>query len=169
MEQHRQANSSKNQKIVLLGGPIQRAINQNGRFDHRLKTIIIALSDVLEKSGYKVLSAHIDEGFGENIPNSSAKITKRDYCWMQLCDVYIALFVPNEQGEQIRSDGTHIEIGWASAMAKPIVLIGEDMPNEQNSHLIRGLNAIANVRFIELEKIISDPVIINTILFDLFQ
>ncbi len=143
--------------VVFLGGPIQQAVDMNGQFNGNLKNLIIDLIDVFETSDIEVLSAHAAESFGDSTPHDSGDITARDYRWMQLCDVYIAIFFKNGHNDYIKSDGTHIELGWASAMGKPIILIGDNLPNEQNSHLVRGLGTIASVEFMELKEVVLNP------------
>ena len=142
---------------VFLGGPIQHASDESGCFDGRLKNLVLCLVDILEQAGYEVLSAHIAEDFGGLPPSSSEELVLRDYGWLELCDVYAALFVRGSSGQYIRSDGTHIEIGWASALGKPIVIIGDDVPCDEHSHLLRGLGAFVHVQFVSIAEIESAP------------
>ncbi|MDX3570891.1 hypothetical protein [Streptomyces sp. ID05-47C] len=44
------------------------------------------------------------------------------------------------------SPGTHIEIGWASALNKPIVLLLE--ANQDYAFLVRGLHTVADVTYL---------------------
>jgi len=144
-------------KSVLLGGPIQHAIDRDGVFDGRFKNLILCLVEILEEAGYRVFSAHLVEDFGDLTPaENSADIVTRDHGWMQRCDVYVAVF-PRNGGEFIRSDGTHVEIGWASALGKPIVLVGDGIPSKENSHLVRGLGAITRVQFVPIKDVEGDP------------
>jgi hypothetical protein len=140
---------------VFLGGPIHHARDENGCFDSRLKGLILCLVQVLERAGYEVLSAHVAEDFGNLPPPSSEELVLRDYGWLQLCDVYAALLVRGNSGEYIRSDGTHIEIGWASSMGKPIVIIGDDVPSDEHSHLLRGLGVFVHLQFVPIAEIES--------------
>jgi nucleoside 2-deoxyribosyltransferase len=150
-------------KTVLIGGPIQHASGNDGHFSRHLKRLILYVATILERASYRVLSAHIAEDFGNLSLVDSAELVLRDYSWMQFCDVYIALFIKNNSQQYIRSDGTHVEIGWASAMHKPIILLGDDIPSEQNSHLVRGLGAISHVQFISIADIKRDPDTLITI------
>jgi len=150
-------------KTVVIGGPIQHASGDAGHFNRHLKRLILYVATILEKASYRVLSAHIAEDFGNLALVDSAELVLRDYGWMQLCDVYIALFIKNYSQQYIRSDGTHVEIGWASAMHKPIILLGDDVPSKENSHLVRGLGAISHVRFVSIADVERDPDILLTI------
>jgi len=149
-------------KTILIGGPIQSAIDDAGNFDDNLKTAIMLITNAFIDAGFNVLSAHIVEQFGKNIPETSESIARRDYEWMARCDLYVAVFATNAQGEFIRSDGTHIEIGWACALHKPLILVGSGIPNKQNSHLVRGLSGISKVQFLELIDVISSPTLLIT-------
>ena len=53
------------------------------------------------------------------------------------CDIYVAILSTNENKEFIRSDGTFIEIGWAYALNKPIVLIVDEDVMEKTSDLLK--------------------------------
>jgi nucleoside 2-deoxyribosyltransferase len=150
-------------KTVLIGGPIQYASRNNGHFNRHLKRLILYVASILQKANYRVLSPHIVEDFGNLALVDSTEIVLRDYHWMQFCDVYIALFVKSNAQQYIRSDGTHVEIGWASAMRKPIILLGDDVPSKENSHLVRGLGAISHVQFVSIADIQLDPDTLITI------
>lgn len=148
----------RDKKSILLGGPIQHAMHREGAFDDHLKKAILRLINILEGSGYQVFSAHVAENFGDLTPSTdSTQIVTRDYHWMQLCDVYVAIFPRKNSGEYVRSDGTHIEIGWASAFGKPIILLGDGVPNQENSHLLRGLRAITSMQFVAMTDIEYNP------------
>jgi nucleoside 2-deoxyribosyltransferase len=141
--------------IVFLGGPIQYAISGRG-FDGDLRQLISSLYDVLTGAGVEVLSAHVEERFGEiDLSEEALYVTKRDFEWMQRCDAYLCVLPPGEGGRPYRSDGTCIELGWASAMAKPVIMIWE--PCLVHSHLIAGLSAIGNVRYMPIDEVKTDP------------
>ena len=104
-----------------------------------------------------VHSAHRVENFGEmDISGKSNAITKRDYDWMISCDIFIA-FLPDENGEILRTDGTCVELGWASSLGKPIILL---RGKSQARPLIDGLDAIATVNIVMIEQFIDDPSIL---------
>ncbi|MED4128870.1 nucleoside 2-deoxyribosyltransferase [Shouchella miscanthi] len=66
--------------------------------------------------------------------------TEIDFKEISACDLFVAF--PGAPA----SPGTHIEIGWASALNKPIVLLLEE--EKDYAFLINGLGTIANVTFI---------------------
>lgn len=144
-------------KSVFLGAPIQHASDTTGRFDDRIKQLILDLVTTLEAVGFEVFSAHLAEDFGSCPPSNPDEVTLRDFKWMLGCDAYIAVFPRGQSGELVRSDGMHVEIGWASSMKKPILIAGGDRRDEVFSHLIRGLDVLTNVEWIPLGSGLNDP------------
>ncbi len=72
---------------------------------------------------------------------SPDQCTKLDYDAIKECDLFIAF-----PGVPV-SPGTHIEIGWASAMGKEIILLLAEK-EENYAYLIRGLHTVSNVHYI---------------------
>lgn len=69
--------------------------------------------------------------------------TKIDFDEIRSCDLFVAF--PGSPA----SPGTHIEIGWASALKKKIVLLLE---NERDyAFLIQGLSVVADVEYINFK------------------
>jgi nucleoside 2-deoxyribosyltransferase len=135
----------KNEITVFIGGPIQNAIESNGSFDIKLKQLIKNVISISQTNGYKVLSAHVYENFGEmDVSGKYAEVCRRDFNWMKECDVFIAVFPLKPSGEIIHSSGTCVELGWASVLKKRIVIIRDSATSY--SHLIAGLDAIADVK-----------------------
>ena len=151
-------------KKVFIGGPIQHAIGPKG-FDSCLRSAITFLINTLQHEGFEVFSAHNEERFGDiDMESQSEEITFRDFCWARDCDAYVCLLPANEYGKPYRSDGTHIEIGWASAYGKNIVILFD--PSVSYSHLINGLHSIAPVTLLPIESVLNKPSILITILQD---
>ncbi|WP_269147326.1 nucleoside 2-deoxyribosyltransferase [Planococcus antarcticus] len=67
-----------------------------------------------------------------------------DFKEISICDLFVAF--PGSPA----SPGTHIEIGWASALNKPIILLLEE--EKDYAFLIKGLGTVANVTFIRYLK-----------------
>jgi nucleoside 2-deoxyribosyltransferase len=76
---------------------------------------------------------------------------------MQKCDVFIALLPKSSDGKLARSDGTHVELGWASALGKPIILVVDSDVEGETSHLVKGLGAVAHVTRVDSQALRSDP------------
>nr|WGD65771.1 nucleoside 2-deoxyribosyltransferase [Bacillus subtilis] len=69
--------------------------------------------------------------------------TKIDFDEISTCDLFVAF--PGSPA----SPGTHIEIGWASALKKKIVLLLEK--DRDYAFLIQGLNVVADVEYINFK------------------
>jgi len=72
-----------------------------------------------------------------------SECTRIDYKEIAACDVFVAF--PGAPA----SPGTHIEIGWASAWNKPIVLLLDE--GAEYAFLVRGLSAVADVQMITID------------------
>lgn len=139
-------------KCVFLGGPIQYALNGNG-FDSTLKDTILSIRACLTDSGYKVFSAHLAEEFGKKTADFvSNEIVERDYAWMVTSEVFIAVLPLMNSQEPYRSDGTHVELGWASSLKKPIVIVGNSPLAEPYTHLVRGLSVLTSCEVVDINS-----------------
>jgi nucleoside 2-deoxyribosyltransferase len=146
---------------VLVGGPIQYAIGADGNFDQGLESAVRAITATLESNGLRVLSAHLVEGFGnEDLAGKSQEVATRDYGWVLTCDVFVAVLPAAEGGRPYRSDGTCVEIGWAAAHKKPVVLVLDS--EAEYSHLVQGLSAITHVRRVDYDETVRDPSLLVT-------
>jgi len=135
----------KKELTVFIGGPIQCAIESNGAFNKRLHQLIENVTSKTQSMGFRVLSAHVYENFGKmDVSGMYAEVCSRDFKWMNDCDAYIAILPLKPNGEIIHSSGTYVELGWASALKKKIVIIRDSAP--KYSHLVAGLYAIADVK-----------------------
>lgn len=83
----------------------------------------------------------------------------RDYAWMRECDVFVPV-LPVLDGTLLRTDGTHIELGWASALGRPIVGITDQPFAESASHLLKGLAKVAAATFLSAKEIATDPALL---------
>jgi len=143
---------------VFVGGPIQHALIQQ-RFDARVQQTLAAVLSIVSEVADSVLSAHAAEEFGVLTPKmESAYIARRDFGWMQRCDAFVAVLPIQPDGAPYRTDGTFIEIGWATAFGKPAVLLVEGPSgNEQHSHLVRGMPAVADIVNFNLTELLRAP------------
>jgi nucleoside 2-deoxyribosyltransferase len=145
--------------VIFLGGPFQFALTKQG-FDGKLRSLIIRLLQELEDAGFQVLSAHRFESFGlMDVEGQSEKVAERDFQWMCQCDVFVALLPLDDDCKPVRSDGTCVELGWASALRKPIVVVRST--RHVYSHLITGLVAITSASTLDYEEVIRTPGLVN--------
>lgn len=142
---------------AFLGGPIQ-VLSRDPLLLARLEGAVQAIVHAFRSNAMQVFSAHLAEDFGATTfewqPHS---IAKRDLMWMRSCDVFVALLPPDQGGSLARSDGTHVELGWASALGKPIVLVSDTKLEGQFSQLVTGLPAIAQVWRADFFEVMDDP------------
>jgi hypothetical protein len=101
--------------------------------DHGLARYLITMAAELERAGHSVFSAHRREQFGRDLwpPNLC---TPFDRVEMQLADCVVAF--PG------RSYGVHVELGWASALLKPILIVTEE-PAAWQTPLVEGLSTLS--------------------------
>lgn len=142
---------------VFVGGPIQHALDGT-HFDERVKQIILFIIDRLREANCLISSAHLLERFGLDTADLNPdEVARRDFRLMQECDFFVAVLVPADGEGILRTDGTHVELGWASAMQKPVIIVTMQQCMPHLSHLVRGLNQITGVRFLDLERIYGEP------------
>jgi|SRR5476649_452874 len=140
---------------VFIGGPIQYMLESEDA-KSKMKSLIAKLSEYVEQSAGVVLNAHTVEEFGDKLALWDVKsIAWRDYNWMCECDIFIALFASDSYGHVLRSDGTHIEFGWATAMNKPAVMVTESLTFAPASDLLKGLIEENRIKHITFEQLFS--------------
>jgi nucleoside 2-deoxyribosyltransferase len=132
---------------VFIGGPIQHAL-ENGRIESSLAQTLKTFTRAFENQGYAVFSAHAAERWGASTAQfSPEQVTRRDYSWIRQADIYICVLPAKGDGSIWPSGGTHVELGWASALGVPILILWDPAVADQYSHLFRGLYAVAPVRY----------------------
>lgn len=126
-------------KKCFLAAPFKSLVDN---ITYRMKDediiTITNLIQYLEGKGYDVHNAHKRESWGKNFM-SPEECTKIDFDEIKSCDLFIAFL------GKAASPGTHIEIGWASAFGKPIVLLLFNSEKDY-AYLVRGLYTIGNVK-----------------------
>ncbi|MFE2442730.1 nucleoside 2-deoxyribosyltransferase [Streptomyces melanosporofaciens] len=126
---------------VFLGGPFKGLLDPvTGRVPEADRAGYTTLIDAFEERGWRVFSAHRTEAWGDALV-SDQECTRRDWEWMLGCSVFVAL--PGQPA----SPGTHVELGWASALGRPTVVLVE--PGTECAALVGGLPGIAPVRLLE--------------------
>ncbi|GAA2287451.1 hypothetical protein GCM10010145_67940 [Streptomyces ruber] len=142
---------------VFVGGPIQHAILQDGFVGHLQDAITTAIQTVTE-NGANVFSAHVVEKFGaETAAFTPEQVSVRDFRWMRKCDVFVPVLPLLEDQTLRRTDGTHVELGWATALGRPIVIITKQPFVESASHLLKGLYRVGSVRTIDFDEFTEKP------------
>ncbi|MCA3585161.1 MAG: nucleoside 2-deoxyribosyltransferase [Methylocystis sp.] len=140
--------------VVFVGGPIQHAVTK-GSFHAPTRGLIEQLLLDLEARGLKTLSAHRVEAYGEvDMSTEWNAVSRRDIAWMRMADAFVAVLPNDPGGGPMRTDGTCVELGWASALDRPIILVRDSAAI--HSHLIRGLAAVARVQELEFDAVARD-------------
>lgn len=128
-------------KKIFLAAPFKSLVDEKtNKMENNSKNQIVAFIAYLENKGFSVHNAHKREAWGENFM-PPAQCTQIDYEEIEKCDILIA-FPGNPP-----SPGTHIELGWASALKKRIIILIKD-DFENYAYLVRGLHKVADVTYI---------------------
>ncbi len=147
---------------VFVGGPIQNAIGPDGSFHAATRSTILTVIAALRNRGHRILSAHLFENFGEmDVSGQYQEVCHRDFQWMRQCDLFVAVLPLDGAGNVICSSGTAVELGWASAMGKPIALVCD--VSSRYSHLVIGLDAVARVAKIDINRLDLDAALCRAV------
>jgi nucleoside 2-deoxyribosyltransferase len=122
---------------LFVCGPITHALRADG-FDPEVRSLVETVTHALSTRGYHLLSAHHLENFGASIPADAREVFVRDWQLAQQADAMIFLFPSDDEGRLIRTDGTFMELGWASALGKPLFVLA-DPDSTGRSYLFDGL------------------------------
>lgn len=129
-------------RTAFLAGPFKGVVDQKTgimrTFDRERYEVLI---DHLEDRGYTVYNAHKRESWGANFLTPE-ECTRLDYEQIEDCDLFVAF--PGCPA----SPGTHIEIGWAAALGKQLMLLLEE--GHTYAYLIQGLHTVGDVRFVSM-------------------
>lgn len=125
---------------VFVAGPFRNLIDPaTGLVPPRQQERFEALIAYFESGGCTVFNAHKREKWGAAFL-AAGEFTRLDFAEVSRSDVLVAIPGPPA------SPGTHIELGWASALGKPIVLLLErDTDYAPMLHGLRGLSPTAIV------------------------
>ncbi|WP_405765008.1 nucleoside 2-deoxyribosyltransferase [Streptomyces sp. NBC_01538] len=130
-----------NGRKVYVGGPFQAVLHGDQlRIHDAYRGLYEDLIDGFEQRGWRVFNAHRREAWGAQMLDAPTS-TRMDFADIAECDVVVAT-----PGANPASPGTHIELGWASALGKKIVLLLQE--GESYAALIDGLPAVADVTFV---------------------
>jgi hypothetical protein len=114
-----------------LTAHLRRGADGARTLDAGVRRLVTALEDALRSAGHDVFLAHRLEDFGARLRPPEV-CTPFDLLEMQHADVVVA--VPR------RSFGVHVELGWATALGIPALVLAED--GEELPPLLGGLPTI---------------------------
>ena len=129
-------------RTAFLAGPFKAIVDpETGVMSTFDRDRYEALIGHLETRGYTVHNAHRRESWGANFL-SPEECTRLDYEQIRDCDLFVAF--PGRPA----SPGTHIEIGWATAFGKPLILLLEE--GHTYAYLVQGLHTVGDVRYVSI-------------------
>ncbi len=138
---------------IFLGAPFTQDINKNTSIVHTHKVnFIINLIEQLEQKGHVVRNAHKREKFGKELMHPLV-CTKEDFKEIQDCDLFLAI-VGNPP-----SGGVQVELGWASALNKRIILLLHE--ETEYSPLVNGLSSVTDSKIIRFRDETEIPKILE--------
>lgn len=137
-------------KKAFIGGPISHLLSKYG-FDEDFVRIHIMVMEILEQADYQIFSAHLVENYGNEKIEPDEVIVDRDLRWIDEADLCIFL-LPTRSDEAIRTDGTYIELGYASAKCSNIVCFWDSSNPDYYSPMYRGMT-IEKVKMYDINKI----------------
>ena len=127
-------------RSVFVAGPFKALVDPaTGEMDASHKERLLRLIDFFERRGVTVYNAHRREAWGKEFL-APEECTRIDFEEIGAADLFVAL--PGSPA----SPGTHVEIGWASALRKPLVLLLEE--DREYAFLVRGLPEVARARLV---------------------
>jgi len=127
-------------KRIFVGAPFHNYINPNtGIFLNDKKLMLECIINCCENKGHTVMNSHIRENWGKSwmLPE---ECTPLDYNEILNADIFVA--VPGNPP----SGGVHVELGWASALKKRIIIFLEK--GKKYSNLVIGLREVSEVDYI---------------------
>lgn len=134
---------------MFLAGPFKSLVDpETGEMSEEAVGFYTRIIDHFERRGWTVHCAHRREAWGRAFMAPEV-CTRIDYDEIAACDVFVA--APGSPA----SPGTHVELGWASALGKPMVLLLEE--DRDYAFLVQGLDTITTVRRVAVSGYRVDP------------
>ncbi|MFO0572410.1 MAG: nucleoside 2-deoxyribosyltransferase [Polyangia bacterium] len=157
------------QRTILVGGPIQHAL-VGALFSPVVRRQIEGVLEQIRATGAAVLSAHVVEEYGlKTAQLTPDAVSRRDFAWMRACDLFVAVLPVDADGTLLRTDGTYVELGWASALGKPVLVLVPDAAQHGLSHLVQGLRQVTAVRLYDLGRALEEPGAIRSVVGSLLD
>jgi nucleoside 2-deoxyribosyltransferase len=133
---------------IFLAAPFTQYLEPGeGRIVPALCEALRAVAELLRARGFDVFLAHEREQWGGDV-YAPERCTPLDWAELRRADVVVAF--PRKSG------GVHVELGWASALSKPIVIVLE--PAGGDSPLVTGLGMVTRVELIRSPALLEAAV-----------
>ncbi len=126
---------------IFLACPISKYLDGNEFTDNNFRTFITDVYDLCKRYSDNVFFSLKREDFGKERMEDDV-CTPLDYVGIKECDLVIA--IPED------SMGVAVELGWASASNKDIILVLDD--NYSYSPLVKALGTVTSCDIIDLKE-----------------
>jgi nucleoside 2-deoxyribosyltransferase len=123
---------------IFLGTPITPLLGSDGLFDKKAMNHLKIILNDLKSCEFDVFCAIEREEWGHALMEG-IECTVLDYKGLEESDIFLAF--PNS------SYGVHMELGWASALQKPIIMVVNEDIGVKTS-LVEGLNTVTPSKII---------------------
>lgn len=127
---------------IFLGTPIAPLLGNDGLFDEKAANHLKTILNDLKSYEFDVFCAIEREKWGHALMEGN-ECTVLDYKGLEESDIFLAF--PNS------SYGVHMELGWASALQKPIIMVVNEDIGVKTS-LVEGLNTVTPSKIINYKS-----------------
>lgn len=110
--------------------------------DNTYKEFLETIERDLIVEGFSVHLPHRDTNLWGKVYLGPEEIVKKNWEKINSCDIIVAY--PQ------KSRGVHVEVGWASALKKTVVILLDS--SEDESELVKGLSSIATTILIRFDN-----------------
>lgn len=131
---------------IFLAYPFTQLLNEEtGLVDLKNTDFLKNTVNDLKESGYNVFSAQHREAFGHELMDPDTA-THLDFDEMKNTDLVVAF-----PGQFPISGGVHVELGWASALGKTIIIFLHE--DQMYTPMVDGLHTITKVKYIKFNNL----------------
>jgi Nucleoside 2-deoxyribosyltransferase len=129
---------------VFFSAPFSRLCSVQAGFEPRFRGYFEAIICKLRERGHSLYSAHMIENWGTKLRDPKSMVAE-DFAGVRNCDALVAYL-----GGPV-SEGVLVELGWASAHEKQIILLLE--VRREYSPLVTNLNALVHSHKLYLDEV----------------
>ena len=129
---------------IFLAAPFTQMLDSDGAFEPRFRGELAQLQIYLEELGHDVFSAHSREKWGEALDTPGGALAI-DLAQIDRCDALVAV-IGNPP-----SPGVQLELGYAIAMKKPLVLVADPLGDQP--YLVDGIPPLTSATLIRVTNL----------------
>jgi nucleoside 2-deoxyribosyltransferase len=129
---------------IFFSAPFSRLCSIQGGFEPRFRGYFEAIICRLKERGHSLYSSHLIENWGTILRDPQSMVVE-DFAGVRTCDALLAYL-----GGPV-SEGVLVELGWASAQGKPVILLLEE--RREYSPLVMNLDALVRSHKLYLDEI----------------